>query len=406
MEPNRFEVTVVGGGIVGLATAYSILRLAPGTRLALLEKEPRLAQHQTGHNSGVIHSGLYYKPGSLKARLCRQGAQKLIAFCQEEGIPYRICGKVVVAASQEELPRLGALFEQASLHPIPGLALIDRARLKELEPAVEGIRALHVPSAGVVDFGQVAEALARKIRQGGGEIFLSRRLFSIQARPDGFLLKTSQGEVESSRLVNCAGLHSDTLARMAGHPADPLAIVPFRGEYYALRSDRASLVNALIYPVPDPRMPFLGVHLTRGIDGRVEAGPNAVLALKREGYRRWDVSLPEMLEMLRFPGFWKMSARFWRVGLEEAYRSFSETAFLKSVQHLVPDVRKGDLVYAKAGVRAQAVSLEGNLVMDFALIREERAIHVINAPSPAATASLSLGEYLAAAAYSGFGLKR
>ncbi len=405
VESPRCDLTLIGGGIVGLATAYALTRVAPRCRILLVEKEAALAQHQSGRNSGVIHSGLYYQPGTLKARLCQEGARKLIAFCQEEGIPHRICGKVVVAASQEELPTLHRLYAQGQELGLPGLSLIDSARLAELEPEARGLQALHVPSAGVVDFQQVALALAKRVEKQGVKILLSHRVTSIRQDPQGFSLITTQGEFSTPLLITCGGLYSDHLARRSGAGSGDERIVPFRGEYYTLKPERSFLVRTMIYPVPDPRFPFLGVHLTRRIDDRVEAGPNAVLALKREGYRKRDFHLGETAEMLSYPGFWKMAWRFWRTGLEEEYRSWVKRAFVRSVQRLVPAIQSGDLVPGGSGVRAQAVDRQGNLVMDFTLVRQRRALHVVNAPSPAATAALSIGDYLAAIAREDFGLR-
>ena len=404
MESQRkYDLTVVGGGIVGLATGLTLAARHPGKRIAVIEKEPSLGSHQTGHSSGVIHSGVYYRPGSLKAALCVKGSRAMMAFCDEQKIPYQKCGKVIVATSAEELPRLEELRRRGETNGVQGLAVIGPERLKELEPHASGIQALHVPSTAIVDFRQVAAALAREIQSRGGSIIPSTRLERIRRSGKIFFLETSQGEIETRAWINCGGLHADRLSRMDGAPLS-LRIIPFRGEYYELAESRRRLVNGLIYPVPDPRFPFLGVHFTKRIDGSVEAGPNAVLALKREGYRKTDWSLPDTLEMLRFSGFWKMSARYWKTGLWEMCRSMAKPIFVRDLQRLVPDVRSEDLVPAQAGVRAQAVDSSGSLLDDFHLIRSEGALHVVNAPSPAATASLAIAETIADSAAQQFRL--
>ena len=403
MQKNRYDITLIGGGIVGLATALAVGRRAPGTRVLVLEKELSCATHQTGHNSGVIHSGVYYKPGSLKARLCLQGSEALVLFCQANGIPFQQCGKVIVATREEELPRLKELHRRGIANGVPGVTLIGPERLRELEPHAVGIQALHVPSAGIVDYRQVADAFARQIQDQGGTIQTGSRVFKALPTTDGWLLETSHGPVATDHLINCAGLYSDRLARMSQTSTTSTShIIPFRGEYYELIPERSHLVRSLIYPVPDPRFPFLGVHFSRRIQGRVEAGPNAVLALHREGYRKSDVNGRDLLEMVAFPGFWKMAARYWKTGLEELYRSFSKPAFVRALQRLVPAIERGDLVPAGAGVRAQAVDPAGNLLDDFHLVQERGAIHVCNAPSPAATASIAIGEFIADAALKQF----
>ena len=405
MMPFPYDIAIVGGGIVGLSTAMALSTQAPRLRLLVVEKEPRLGAHQTGHNSGVIHSGIYYRPGSLKASLCVTGAKALIAFCQSHGIPVKQCGKLVIATSQEELPRLEALYVRGQANGVPDLALLGPEEIQEREPHAAGIRALWVPSAGIVDFTQVAKTYAEILRRQGVLIQTNTRLLKSSLTGGTLLLQTSQGQIQSRYLINCAGLHADRVARQSLSPA-PLTIVPFRGEYYELLPHRRALVRGLIYPVPDPRFPFLGVHLTRRIDNRVEAGPNALLALKREGYRKTDFSLRDTWEMLTYPGLWRMAARYWRTGLTELLRSVGKQAFVRSVQRLVPKIQAEDLVPAEAGVRAQMLDRAGVLLDDFFLEFTERAIHVCNAPSPAATASLAIGETIAQEATRRFGLTR
>ena len=391
---ERFDLTVVGGGIVGLATARALLAERPDLRLVILEKEPRLAAHQTGHNSGVIHSGIYYKPGSHKARLCVEGARLMKEFCAEHAIRVDPIGKVIVATFEDELPRLQALFERGKANGVVGLSLIDRDRLREIEPHAAAIRAIHSPTTAIVDYGEVAQALARDLLTQGALIRTGARVIAIDRTSDGFALSTASGPIRSRRLVNCAGLYSDVVARLAG--ARPgLRIIPFRGEYYMIRPERHDLVRGLIYPVPDPEFPFLGVHFTRTVHGEVEAGPNAVLAFAREGYRLGRIHLREFAGTLGYSGFWAMARRYWRTGSYEMYRSVSKRAFVRALQRLIPEVRAADVAPGGAGVRAQAVAEDGSLVDDFRIVRSPDAIHVLNAPSPAATASLAIGRHIA-----------
>jgi L-2-hydroxyglutarate oxidase len=402
-DGNRYDVAVIGGGIVGAATAMALLEATPGLSLVLLEKETRLAAHQTGHNSGVIHSGLYYRPGSLKAQNCTAGREALYAFCAEHAVPHECCGKVVIATREEELPQLAELEKRGRQNGLAGLRRLDAAQLREFEPQVAGFAGLHVPQTGIVDYVAVTEAYAGVVRRRGGEIRTSSRVVSIRRTPDGFRLGTSRGEVLSRFIVNCAGLQSDRIARLAG--SDPqVRIVPFRGEYYELVEGRRRLVRNLIYPVPDPAFPFLGVHFTRMIDGRVEAGPNAVLAFKREGYHRLSFSLHDTLETFAFGGFWWLAGRYWLTGLQEYYRSFSKGAFVRDLQRLIPALREEDVVRGGAGVRAQAVDPAGKLLDDFRIVEGEGMIHVLNAPSPAATASIAIGRTVAGKARENFGL--
>ncbi|HEU4404950.1 MAG TPA: L-2-hydroxyglutarate oxidase [Polyangiaceae bacterium] len=384
------DVAIVGGGIVGLATAHRLLARHPRARLVLLEKEGAPARHQTGHNSGVIHSGIYYRPGSLKAQNCRRGKAMLEAFCREAGVPFETCGKVIVATSEAELPALAALLERGRQNGVDCEA-IGPARLRELEPEARGLGALHVREAGIVDYKAVAAALRRRVEAAGGEVRLGRPVVGLERRGGGFVVRTALEELTARAVVNCAGLHADRVARLAGH-APPLRIVPFRGEYYKLRPGAERLCRNLIYPVPDPRFPFLGVHFTRMIGGGVECGPNAVLALAREGYTKRDVVWRDLWDVLSYPGFWRLAARHAAAGLGELFRSFVKEAFVEALQRLVPAVTASDLEPAEAGVRAQALRPDGSLVDDFALVGEAGAVHVLNAPSPAATSSLGVGD--------------
>ena len=398
---EKFDLTIVGGGIVGLATALEIVQRYPHLKLLVLEKENRLAAHQTGHNSGVIHSGIYYKPGSLKAQTCVSGATALVTFCEHHGIPYKRCGKVVVATAAEELPRLEELFRRGTANGVAGLAMIGPERLRELEPHATGIKALYVPTTGIIDFPRVAHTYARLVQEQGGEIKTGHRVQRIVHVDGRLVLETSQGAVQSKFLINCGGLFSDRLARMAG--ADPdLQIVPFRGEYYTIAPQRRGLVNNLIYPVPDPALPFLGVHFTRTIDGMIEAGPNAVLAFAREGYHKTAVDLHDLRETLTFPGFWAMSRKYWQTGIGEMYRSLSKRAFLKALQRLLPELTREDLQPGGSGVRAQAIATNGALVDDFVISVTVNALHVLNAPSPGATASLAIGHLIVEKAVQAF----
>jgi (S)-2-hydroxyglutarate dehydrogenase len=391
---TTWDVVVVGGGIVGLATADAIAAL--GATVMVLEAEQVLAAHQTGHNSGVIHSGVYYKPGSLKASTCVAGRDDLYAFCAEAGVPTRRCGKLVVATREAQLPTLAVLEERGRANGLQGLARLDRADIERLDPDVVGVAGLWVAETGVVDFGAVTRALAARLLVRGGSVRTGARVVKVTlAARDVHVETAPRGAPLVARvLVNCAGLQSDRVARLAG--VDPrIAIIPFRGEYYQLRPERAALVRHLVYPVPDPDLPFLGVHLTRRIDGRVEAGPNAVLALHREGYHRWAVSPRDVGATLGYPGFWRMARRFWRTGVSELGRSWSKRLFVHALQQLVPAVRAADLQWGGCGVRAQAVDRSGRLVDDFHIVDGEASLHLVNAPSPAATASLSIGRHLA-----------
>jgi len=388
-----FDAAVIGGGIVGLATAWQLSRLRPDWRLVVLEKESTLAFHQTGRNSGVIHSGIYYRPGSLRARNCRDGKIALEAFCSEHGVAWQRTGKVIVATREEQLPQLQTIYERGQQNGVT-CEIIDVDRLKELEPHCAGIRAIHVPESGIVDYPGVCRKLGELLTQAGTEIRLNCRLQKIEQQTDLVTLTTSTGPVQARQVINCAGLHSDRIARMSGQKM-PERIVPFRGEYYELLPQAEHFCRTLIYPVPDPRFPFLGVHFTRMIQGGVECGPNAVLALAREGYNWRTISLRDLVESLTYPGFLKLAARNWKTGLGEIWRSISKAAFVKALQQLIPEIRAEHLHSAPAGVRAQALGRDGKLVDDFLVVRHERVVNVCNAPSPAATASLNIGKFVA-----------
>ena len=407
---SQYDLTIIGGGILGLATAMKITQAHPRAKLLLLEKESGLAQHQTGHNSGVIHSGLYYRPGSLKARACVAGRKALIDFCDENRIPYDLCGKIVVATGDHELPRLEELHRRGVANGIEGLETIGPEQLKELEPYAKGVEALRVPSTGIIDYKKVAEAYAAKIRTAGGDIRTSHHVLNILERDAELILQTSAGDYRTRHLINCCGLYSDLVATMTGHRdhmGNPQEhqIIPFRGEYYKIIPDKQFLVRNLIYPVPDPTFPFLGVHFTRMINGGVEAGPNAVFAFAREGYRKTDVNLGELWKTISFKGFWAMTGKYWQTGFGELYRSLSKSAFVRALQKLLPEITEKDLIPGGAGVRAQAVSASGALVDDFVIKESPNAIHVLNAPSPGATASLAIGQSIAEMAAKNFELK-
>jgi (S)-2-hydroxyglutarate dehydrogenase len=385
-------VAVIGGGIVGLATAYRFQQRFPGRRVIVLEKEARVAAHQTGHNSGVLHSGIYYKPGSLKAVNCRAGKVAMEAFCAAEGIPFEICGKVIVACDDSELPALHKLHERGQTNDVK-CVLIDRQRLGELEPHVKGVAALHVPETGIVAYKQVCDRLMQRVTDNGGAVHTRARVTALLRRSTTVVVQSTAGEVEAQVVVNCAGLHCDRVAALDVRQRDA-QIVPFRGEYFALKPAAEHLCRNLIYPVPDPRYPFLGVHFTRMIEGGVECGPNAVLAFAREGYRKTDLDVGDLLQTVTFPGFLRMARRHWRMGLGELWRSLNKAAFVRALQRLLPAIQADDLVAAPAGIRAQAVARDGSLVDDFLIRSHERMVHVLNAPSPAATASLMIGQQI------------
>ena len=395
MGVSRFDAVVVGGGIVGLATALALVRARAGVSIAVLEQEPEVASHQTGRNSGVIHSGLYYKPGSVKARTCARGREQLERFCEEHGVPFERCGKLVVATRSEELPRLDELERRGRANGLSGIRRIGMEEIREHEPHAAGIAALFVPQTGIVDYRQVAQACSRELARSGVFVMTGTKALGAVRRPGLIVVPSTSGDLEARVLVACAGLESDRFARAAGISVD-VAIVPFRGEYWMLAPDRASLVKNLIYPVPEPAFPFLGVHFTRRIGGGVEVGPNAVLAMAREGYGRASFDVRDAWAAASWPGVWRMASRHWRAGLREQWRSLSRSAFAKACAALVPEVSSSDLIPGGAGVRAQAVGRDGAFVDDFVVAQAERMVHVLNAPSPAATASLAIGQEIGA----------
>lgn len=402
MEARRWDVAVIGGGIVGIATAAALAR-QPGTSVVVLEAEARLAAHQSGRNSGVIHSGLYYRPGSLKARYCVEGREAMYRFCAEHGLPHERCGKLVVATDERELPALAELARRSGANGLHGVRRVGPEEMREREPHVTGIAGLLVPETGITDYPAVTRTLARLVGEAGGEVRTGARVDRVRAESGGLVLETHAGRVRCAHVINCAGLRSDRVARLCG--VDPgVRIVPFRGDYYELDARRRDLVRHLIYPVPDAALPFLGVHFTRTVDGGVEAGPNAVLALRREGYRAWSFSPRDAFEIAAWAGTWRMARRFWRTGIEEFHRAFSKRVFVRALQRLVPDLRAEDVRPRGAGVRAQAVERSGALVDDFRIATGERSIHVLNAPSPAATASIVIGLEIARMAGEAFGL--
>lgn len=393
MDSHTYDIAVIGGGIVGCATAMALVS-QNNLSLVILEAEDRLAAHQTGNNSGVIHSGLYYKPGSLKAKNCVLGREAMYRFCSEFGIAHDRCGKVVVATRESELPRLDDLEERGRANGLTGMRRLTPEEIRQFEPHVTGIRGLLVPDTGIVDYVQVTEKFAEIVVERGGEIRLRSRITACEPEGKGMVLTSGTEEIRCRFLINCAGLHSDRVARMCG--VDPgLKIIPFRGEYYKLISEREFLVKNLIYPVPDPAFPFLGVHFTRMIRGGVEAGPNAVLAFKREGYKKTDISLRDSLATFAYPGFLRLIAKFWKMGMGEIYRSYSKKAFVTALQRLIPELQPEDVYPEGSGVRAQALEATGALVDDFRIVETARQIHVLNAPSPAATAAITIGEHIA-----------
>jgi L-2-hydroxyglutarate oxidase len=391
----HYDVVVIGGGIVGLATALNLKKAKPSLRLLLLEKENSLAAHQTGHNSGVIHSGLYYKPGSLKAKNCIEGYHMLIDFCNENNIKYELCGKIVVATSEDQLASLDTLYERGIQNGLEGLEKLNKEQLQAIEPHVAGIAGIKVPQTGIINYTTVSQKYAENIKNMGGEIRLGEKVSSISEINGVSTVVTTKGSYNTTLIINCAGLYSDKVAQFTEKEQVKVRIIPFRGEYYEIKPEKQYLVKHLIYPVPDPNFPFLGVHFTRMVDGGVEAGPNAVLAFRREGYKKLSVDFSEFGETLAWPGFRKVAAKYWKTGLGEYYRSFSKSAFTKALQALIPEIQKDDLVPGGAGVRAQACDYDGGLLDDFAIIENKQAINVLNAPSPAATSSLSIGKTVA-----------
>ncbi len=387
----NYDIIVVGGGIVGLATALKLKTSSPFLKILLLEKEKELAKHQTGNNSGVIHSGLYYKPGSLKAKNCIHGYHLLIDFCRENNVSFELCGKIVVATEEKELPLLENLFVRGQQNGLQNLKKLTKEELHEYEPHVAGLQGIFVPQTGIVDYKRVAEKYGELLRLKGVDILLGEEVIDIQLDSTKVVVATQAQSYSSKLLINCAGLYSDKIAKMTVNDLN-VKIIPFRGEYFKLAKEKEYLVKNLIYPVPDPNFPFLGVHFTRMAKGGVEAGPNAVLAFRREGYKKSDISLSELAETLAWPGFQKVASKYWRTGFGEMYRSFSKAAFTKALQKLIPEIKESDLVVGGAGVRAQACDREGGLVDDFLILEQNHVINVCNAPSPAATSSLAIGE--------------
>ncbi len=399
---NNFDIAVIGGGIVGMAIALSMTKNCKED-IVVLETEGSLAEHQTGHNSGVIHSGLYYKPGSLKALNCKKGREMLYAFLEKENIPHDRCGKLVVASDEKEIPHLMELLDRGKKNGLKGLKILNREKMLEYEPHVAGIKGIIVPETGIVDYKVVTEKYGELFLNGGGEIKLNSQVRKVSRRGKEIILKTKDNEITCKYLINCGGLYSDRIAKMSG--VDPkLKIIPFRGEYYEIRKEFHYLVKNLIYPVPDPKFPFLGVHFTRVIGGGIEAGPNAVTAMKREGYTKLGISFRDLLDFASYSGFWKMAGKHWKVAVNEYTRSFFKPVFVKALQKLIPEIRGRHLKSCPAGVRAQALEPDGLLVDDFRIVEAKNMIHILNAPSPAATSSLSIGETIAEMAKKNFGL--
>jgi (S)-2-hydroxyglutarate dehydrogenase len=392
-ESERFDVAVVGAGIVGLATAVALTDRWPHLRVVVLEKEQSLGAHQTGRNSGVVHSGIYYKPGSFKARLCRAGNESIVRFCGDHGVPYERCGKLIVASDSSELVQLGNLLKRAEASDIPA-SVVSREEIAEREPTVVGVGGLWIPSTGITDYKAILEVLAQLTRERDGSILLGAKVDEFERSGNDHVLQTTRGTIRSRLLVNCAGLQSDRVAIRAGASLSA-RIIPFRGEYFELAAHRRHLVRGLVYPVPDPNFPFLGVHFTRMIDGSVHAGPNAVLAFAREGYRKRDISVRDIADVVSFPGFWSLAKRHGRAGMSEVARSMSKRLFLRSLRRLIPELELNDLVPTHAGVRAQLLERSGALVDDFLIVRGDHSVHVCNAPSPAATSSLQIGRQVA-----------
>ena len=403
MNSHSYDIGIIGGGILGLATAMQLTREYPRYKIAVVEKESAVAQHQTGHNSGVIHAGIYYAPGSQKANFCATGGKLLREFCDERGIRYEMCGKLIVAINDDEVPRLDELYRRGTANGAEGLEMIGAERLRELEPHAAGVRAIWSPNTGIIDYTEVCQAYSTETLEAGGDLISNARVTDIARQLGRVHLVTTAGDLSVKHVINCAGLQADLVARMMGVDIE-VRIIPFRGEYFSLKPERSHLVNGLLYPVPDPAMPFLGVHFTKRISGSVEAGPNAVLALKREGYRKTSFALSDAVGTLTYRGFWRMSFKYWKTGIKEQYRSIVKSVFVRSLQTLVPEIRGEDLHQPGAGVRAQAVDRKGQLLQDFSIAETEQAIHVLNAPSPGATASLTISRYIVDRAKESFGL--
>ena len=403
MIDRQYDVVVVGGGIIGLATSMKLTQDFPNLKVAVLEKEKEVAQHQTGHNSGVIHAGIYYAPGSQKANFCSTGGKLLRDFCDEYGIAYDMCGKLIVATDDSEVPQLEELFKRGTENGAQGLRMVNQEEIKDIEPYSAGVKAILSPNTGIIDYFEVSQAYASRMRENGGDLLTNVEVISIENKDNLVYINTTSGTVAAKYVLNCAGLHADTVARMMGVDVG-VKIVPFRGEYFSIIPEKEHMVKGLIYPVPDPSMPFLGVHFTRRINGSVEAGPNAVLAFAREGYKKTDVNLKDTLGTLSYSGFWKMSAKYWKVGMHEQYRSLVKRVFVKSLQKLMPEITGDDLGNPGAGVRAQVIDSNGGLLQDFAIEASANAIHVLSAPSPGATSSLTISEYIVDLAQESFDL--
>ncbi|MEX0926408.1 MAG: L-2-hydroxyglutarate oxidase [Dehalococcoidia bacterium] len=403
MVTNKFDVAVIGAGIIGLSTAMNLLEQFPKLKIGVIEKDSQVAAQQSGHNSGVIHSGIYYKPGSFKARFCVEGRASMTRFCEENEIPFDRCGKLIIATREADLPRLEGLYERGTSNKVEGLELVGPERISEIEPHVKAMKALYAPYTSIVDFRNVAAVYAERIKTGGGSIELNAQLRQVVRKGGSTILETPRGEFETKHVINCAGLHSDTVATMMGARPD-VRIIPFRGEYYTLRKDREHLVNGLIYPTPDPAFPFLGVHFTKNMKGYTEAGPNAVLATAREGYRKRDFRPGDFVGTMTYPGFWGMALRDWKTGFMEINRSLRKGVFVKDLQKMIPEIKKEDLAAGGSGVRAQAVDRHGKLLDDFRIDQTENAVHVLNAPSPGATSSLVIGAYISEMAVKTFSL--
>jgi len=388
-----YDAAVIGGGIVGLATAYEYLQTYPKNKLILLEKESELASHQTGNNSGVIHSGIYYKPGSSKAINCRTGIRLLLDFCNKHDIEYELCGKLIVATSESEIPALRNLYVRGRSNGINDLRMLNSDEVREIEPHVSGVQGIHSPSTGIIDYKNVCDKIAELINELGGDIHLGTKVIDIIKSGGKNLINTNKTEIEARVIINCSGLYSDRIAKLSENKID-LRIIPFRGEYFRIKDSRKYIVKNLIYPVPDPQFPFLGVHFTRRIDGTIEAGPNAVLAFAREGYKKTNINLNDLLEILTYPAFWKLGGQYWKIGSAEMVRSFSKKRFVKALQKLIPDIGVDDVVEGGSGVRAQALSVEGMLLDDFKIVNEDKIIHVLNAPSPAATSAFAIAKHI------------
>lgn len=393
MKPERFDIAISGAGIIGLSTAYQILKKHPSKSILLIEKEGSIGRHQSGHNSGVIHSGIYYPPGSLKAKNCLRGYELLLEFCKAKNVKHEICGKVIVATRESELEGLEKIRQRGEANGLKGLQYLNQEQLKEKEPHVRAVKALWVPQTGIVDYPEMMVSLKEEIETSGGRFLFNSPVKRIQGKGEAEI-SAGEEKIRADLFINCSGLYSDKVCREAGIKTD-VKIVPFRGEYYKIKKERQHLVKNLIYPVPDPNFPFLGVHFTRMINGGIEAGPNAVLAYAREGYKKSDINLGEFMETLAWPGFQKVAKKYWKTGLGEFWRSYSKSAFTKALQELIPEIKQEDLVPGGSGVRAQACDRTGGLLDDFNIQRTENSIHVLNAPSPAATSSLSIGEHIA-----------